>query len=326
MSDTAIGGYFEFELSPAQGEYYPNAYHFQSGRAAFLSLLLTGRPTLVWMPRYLCESMFEPLYQSDTPFKLYTIDEQLGIADTIYLKANEWLLYVNYFGVCDHQVARVLSSFPPESIIIDHSQAFFSTPPACLATLYSARKFFGVPDGGYLITDLPVKQPEEEDNYSLERCKHLLKRLAVGPEYGYVDYRAAEASLTKLAPLRMSKLTCSLLGSINYDFAKTRRSRNFIKLHAWLGQHNRLYFPIDNNQAPLCYPFLPASAGLREKLIALRIFSPTYWPDVIDRAPAESFEVALAKALTPIPIDQRYHPDYLTNFLKSTLDRNEVMI
>jgi hypothetical protein len=62
--DKAIGGYFELELSRGRGEYYPDAYRFQSARAAFLALLQTGQPARVWMPRYLCDSMFEPLRRS----------------------------------------------------------------------------------------------------------------------------------------------------------------------------------------------------------------------------------------------------------------------
>ena len=44
MNHDAIGGYFELELPPPRGERYPDALRYQSARAAFLALLLAGRP------------------------------------------------------------------------------------------------------------------------------------------------------------------------------------------------------------------------------------------------------------------------------------------
>lgn len=313
----AIGGYFELELPSEKGEYYPEAYSFQSARAAFLALLQVGKPTRVWMPRYLCDSLFEPLRQINIPFELYSINENLEVADPIKLDEDEWLLYVNYFGVCDHQVTQILEHFPSGQVVIDHSQAFFSPPPDCLATIYSPRKFFGVPDGGYLITRMLVPEPVQEDTDSLSRCTHLLKRLAVGPEHGYADYRAAEASFSGLPPLRMSKLTHRLLSSIDYESVKVCRNHNFERLHVDLGKKNQLplFLSLDKKITPLCYPFLSSIEGIRDIMIANKIFVPTYWPDVLKKASIKSIEAELLKNLIPIPIDQRYAPDTLINSL-----------
>ena len=37
-----------------------------------------------------------------------------------------------------------------------------------------------------------------------------------------------------------------------------------------------------------------------------RVYVPTYWPDVIDTAPINSFEAELVKNLVCLPLDQRY--------------------
>ena len=64
------------------------------------------------------------------------------------LREGGWLLYVNYFGICQHQERQVLERFGASRVVLDRSQAFFADPIDCLATIYSPRKFFGVPTEG----------------------------------------------------------------------------------------------------------------------------------------------------------------------------------
>lgn len=101
---------FELALPPASGEYHTHGLRLQSARNALLALLQHGRPTAVWMPWYICDSMLEPLLACGIPVKHYALDSQLGIAGDIPLAAGEWLLYVNYFGLCqqhaEHPSAR----------------------------------------------------------------------------------------------------------------------------------------------------------------------------------------------------------------------------
>lgn len=297
-----MGGYFGLELPSGAGEYYSGAYSYQSGRAAFLALLQTHRPRLVWMPWYICDSMLEPLYMAGVEIARYSIDDALNIKGDITLQKGQWLLYVNYFGLCDAQVESVLARFPRERIVIDSSQAFFSPPRACLANIYSPRKYFGVPDGGYLMTDLSMSVPDKEDEGSVGRSSHLIKRLAGEPESGYADFGQAEAGLSGQKPSRMSQLTRRLLESVDYGSVLLRRKDNFAILHDRLGEFNRFPFSGKSN-APLCYPFVGATSALRQRLIEKRIFMPTYWPGVSH----ENHDAQmLAQNILPLPCDQRY--------------------
>ena len=305
MTKEAIGGYLELELPSSRGEFYPDAQRFQSARAAFLALLLAGKPRRVWIPWYICSSMIETLKLAGVSFTRYAVDNGLGIKDNITLESGEWFLFVNYFGVCSTNVDRVLDSFPRNQVIIDNSQAFFSPPSQALATIYSPRKFFGVPDGGYLFTDLPIPEPDEEDEGSIRRCAHLLKRLSGAPEAGYADFGVAEESLTRQFPKRMSLLTRRLLSTIDYGAIQVRRSSNFATLHDKLRDSNRFSFRLERDEAPMCYPFFGVSEGTRSNLIASRIFVPTYWPDVILDQNAPQFERTFARDCLHLPCDQR---------------------
>lgn len=302
----AVGGYFELELPSGTAGLYPEALRFQSARASFYALLCAGRPRKVWMPHYICDSMLGPLSKAGIEFSFYSVNEDFSIKDEIYLHPDEWILYVNYFGVCSGRQREILSKFNPEQVVFDHSQAFFVPPFDCLATIYSPRKFFGIPDGGLLITKLPVPEPEEIDEGSIQRSLPLLMRLAGTPESGYADHQAAEKTLEDFRYRRMSALTERLLSSIDYEAARSKRDENFRFLHKELGPHNRLEIDAGDIDGPLCYPFFNDLKGLRAVLIKERVFTPTYWETCLARVKAESLECEFVSSLVPIPCDQRY--------------------
>lgn len=306
----AIGGYFELELPPGDGELYADAMRFQSARAAFLALLEAGRPRRIWMPWYVCESMLEAPARTGVEVQRYCIDERFDIVGDLTLGENDWLLFVNYFGLCDQQAEHVLARFPRSRIVIDNSQALFTAPADCLATIYSPRKFFGIPDGGYLISNCDVPVPDEQDRESIARFEPLLARLDRGAEAGYQSMIAARATLRDQPPKRMSELTRRLLEHIDYPAAIARRSRNYARYQAALGHDNALSLPSEPMHAPLCFPFWNHRADLHAKLAAQRIYVAKYWPGVRGATGQPSdFEHRLSTECLALPCDQRYGDD-----------------
>ena len=121
-----------------------------------------------------------------------------------------------------------------ENLIVDNSQAFFSMPEK-YPTFYSPRKFFGVPDGAYLYTEKLLDEDLERDT-SYNYCSHLLKRFDLGSQRGYEDYKNVEESFSNRPLKIMSKLTESILSSINYEKVKSIRKQNFHHIHKQLGR------------------------------------------------------------------------------------------
>ncbi|GLR65076.1 hypothetical protein [Marinospirillum insulare] len=302
INNKPIGGYFELELPKSQNYPYPEAFKYQSARSAFYALLEKIKPSKVYMPRYICDTMIAPLRALAIDIDYYSISKDLDCKFTGRLKDNEILFYVNYFGLCTSHQENLLKKYPANQLVFDHSQAFFQKPLDALATIYSPRKFFGVPDGGLLATNLDITEPEEIDTGSIDRASHLLKRLAGEPEDGYSDYQENENSLNNLQPKKMSQLTERLLASIDYESIKEIRNANFIYLHDKFKHLNEL--EIESFDAPLSYPLLSyQDRGV--ELIKKRIFTPTYWPDALDRCKGNQEEY-LINNLYPLPIDQRY--------------------
>jgi hypothetical protein len=315
----AIGGYFDLEFPAPKGLLYSDAVNFQSARAAFLALLRVGRPRRVWMAYYTCRTMLASLRQAGIQVCFYSIDQHFRIVGDISLRAGDWVVYTNYFGVCTDYAASVIERFGRQRVVIDASQALFSGPFDCLATIYSPRKFLGVPDGGLLISDLPVNEPAQVDEGSFERSIPLLKRAAFSPECAYADHRRAEMTLFDQEPAAMSTLTRRVLESIDYAEVRRKRSSNFSYLHRSLGQKNCLKLDLDHVDGPMCYPFFVDSGGLREALIAERIYVPTYWNDVLEHVSSGSAEVLLVERLVPLPCDQRYGEDEMARVVNACL-------
>ena len=258
----------------------------------------------------MCGSLLEPLAAIGVTVKRYALDTQLRVKDAA-LADGEWLLYVNYFGLGEANVGDVLRRFPPEQVVIDNAQALFAAPRDCAATLYSPRKFVGVPDGGYLMTAHAVAPPTEIDTASPGRFAHLVERLDAGAEAGYAHYVRAEESLSHEPPRRMSALTRRLLASIDYAEVQARRRANFAHLHARLKHANAFPLTAGEHDVPLCYPYLGAPATLRAELFKQRIYTPCYWPEVAADPTLPDMERTLAQATLFLPCDQRLTPERL---------------
>lgn len=313
----SLGGYIQLELPERDHHWLDKAYKFNSARSAFASLVDQLAIQSIWMPRYICDTMAN--YFNDRGIKVYFYDlaEDFTILSEIRLDENSVLLYVNYFGICLMQAQKVIAMYGANKVVIDNSQALFCDPLETLATIYSPRKFFGLPDGGLLYSEEPsIKQPENRDNSSETRMTHLIRRLTESPECGFQHYLEAEHAISKLPIQGMSLLTERLIYAVDYEASKIKRTKNFRYLHRYLGQYNQLDFNIDDLTAPLCYPLLGRKeTASRSELIDNRVFIPSYWPEVLNRVDEASFEWNLVSNGLFLPCDQRYNEDDLDRLI-----------
>jgi len=304
----AIGGYFELELASKE-DYHSEAIKLNSGRAAFEYLLRIRKYKKIYMPYYTCDTIFEPIQRLRLEHEFYTIDAKMEpIFDFGKIKEDHAFLYTNYFGLKDAYIQKLTQE--QNRLIIDNVPAFFSDPLPGVDCFYSPRKFFGVPDGGYLYPGkAEYRRLRLTRDSSFARSQHLLRRIDVSPEDGYRDFIASNDDLCFVSPKKMSKLTERILRSIDYDEVKLIRQRNFSYLHKCLSQINELDLSkVDfHDAAPIVYPLLTAHGkDLRDALIKERIFVAQYWPNVLEWTDEDSVEYMLTKNLLALPIDQRY--------------------
>ncbi len=307
-----IGGYFELELR--KGEHYPkNAIRLNTARNCFEYVLRARNYTKLYIPYYTCEVMLEPLRKLSILYEFYYINEKLEPTTLPKLNTNEAFLYTNYFGLKQECVKR-LASIYGNQLVVDNAQAFYSEPLDGIDTFYSARKFFGVADGAYLYTDKKLAQEFQQD-VSYERMSHLLKRADIGAEAGYKDFRKNDDSLCNQDIKMMSKLTESILSSIDYKTISQKRRQNYTFLNDALRESNLIHLDMDENAVPMVYPYLVKDSSLKQKLIENKIFVATYWPNVFKWCKPNDWEYQLTKNLVCLPIDQRYGEDEMIDII-----------
>ena len=298
-----IGGYFGLEL-PHGSEYHKDAIRLNTGRNCLEYILRAKGYKKVYLPYYTCEVVLEPFAKLGIEYEFYHIDIHLEIRDQFDLKADEALLYVNYYGLKQSYVES-LAVKVGEQLIVDNTQAFYAKPIKGIDSFYTCRKFFGVPDGAYLYTD-KLLDVELEQDLSYDRFMSLTKRIDIGAEAGYTDFRELSKSLVGQPIKRMSNLTQRMMQGIDYSVVAKQRRENFIQLNKELGSSNTLDLPLEDDAVPMVYPYLTSSEGIREKLIDNKVFVARYWPNVLEWTVMGDIDYLLAYQMQPLPIDQRY--------------------
>jgi hypothetical protein len=310
----AVGGYFELELSKTP-EYHPKAIKLNSGRSAFQYVLEAKQYKKVYLPYYTCDVLLEPVQRLGLSFEYYSINRNFEAEfDFSDLRSHCCFLYTNYFGLKDDYIKLLATKCG--NLIIDNAQAFFALPPAPgVDVFYSPRKFFGVPDGGYLYTNKLNSRKFRKD-VSYKRVEHLLIRSELTAEDGYSAFLENERSFSKTDITKMSGLTENLLKNINYGQIAAERRKNFLFLHRNLKELNEINFEINPTQVPLSYPFYSNDPALRERLIRNKIYTPQYWDNVLKVAAAGSVEYDYALNLIHLPVDQRLERRDLDRIIK----------
>ncbi|MCU7938650.1 MAG: hypothetical protein KZQ64_11495 [gamma proteobacterium symbiont of Bathyaustriella thionipta] len=313
MNNKEIGGYFSLELKKNDFYYHKNSIKLNSARNCFEYILQTVKVNKVYVPYYNCSVMLEPLLKTNTSYEFYKINENLEIIDKIGLKSDEYILYVNYFGIKNKYIDFLIEMYGSK-LIVDNSQSFFSKFTKDIFSIYSPRKFFGVSDGGYL-RGKNITKLELDYDHSLGRISHLIGRIEeTGSKY-YSEYKKNDNSLIMQDIKKMSKFTDVILSNINYKEIVKIRNKNFLFLHEKLKSMNELNVDVEYIDGPMVYPFI-YKQNIRETLIKNKIYVATYWEDVlsIDELPGK--EKYLTINIIPLPIDQRYNLEDMGKIIK----------
>lgn len=307
-----IGGYPEIEQMAGR-EYYPEASRFNTARSALLWLVRQRKIKKLFLPAYLCPSVRHALAKSGfEKMEFYEVDPFFRPVFDRPAAEGEWLYLVNYYGQLGNDfIGEVKERY--QNLIVDNVQAFFQRPLAHTDTLYSCRKWFGVPDGAYLSTDLAA--PCLEKDFSAGRLAPLFGRAEEGAETFFALHQKIEQSLDEAPVKGMSRLTQNLLCGADYGKAQARRNENFDFLHHALKEKNEL--ALCRPEGAFYYPFKTKNAPeIRSFLISQKIFVPKLWPDTPDER---------ATSILPLPVDQRYAQKEMEQILKALQEKTALL-
>ena len=309
-----IGGYFGLEEFSGK-EYYSDLIAVNNARNALVYLLKARKIKKLYIPFFLCDSVSQVCLREKCAFECYHIDKDFRPLFTRTLEENAYLYVVNFYGQVDKGFIISLKQ-KYGRIILDNVQAFFEEPIPGIDTVYSCRKFFGVPDGGYVATDVELDEQILLD-ISKDRMTHVLGRFEGETASDYYDaFKANDAMFKELELRRMSKLTHNILRAIDYHTVKTKREENFSLLHSTLEEYNKLHVHLP--AGPYAYPFYCENGMQIKKVLAKNnIFVATLWPNVLDME--ATLEKEYAENILPLPCDQRYDVSDISYLLEVVL-------
>lgn len=304
-----IGGYIELDTYTGS-MLYEDAIKLNCGRNALAYIVKAKKINKIYFPRFMCDSNDKVLFENDVEVIYYNI----GIDFKPRIEERDgWLYIVNYYGQLSNEYISTLGKY----VIVDNAQAYFQCPVQGVDTIYTCRKFFGVPDGAILYTDKLIEITQRDESYN--RMNFLLGRFERTAGEFYQEY-VDNNHFFKNEPIKiMSKLTENLLHGLDYDAIKKKRNANFLYLDSKLGSINKLTLNIPDGA--FMYPlYLDNGFELRKKLQELKLFIPTLWPAVFNLCSEDELEYDMAMNILPIPVDQRYQVEdmeYIVNVITS---------
>jgi dTDP-4-amino-4,6-dideoxygalactose transaminase len=229
------------------------------------------------------------------------------------------VLVIHYFGFPNTTFPADAVRAQGAKIIEDASQALFlgQVFSESICSVYSPRKFMGVPDGGILVSNIAL----ETETLQLEAPPRSWWKLALAvsqmrheedltgrPSPWFPAFQEYEAGFP-LGLYRCSDLSRMLVeDGIDYGEMYSKRRDNYLALLGRLEQF-ALFPQLPPGVVPLGFP-VRVKPGLRdgvlERLYSKRIYPPVHWR-IEGIAPAEYLDGhALSRTILTLICDQRY--------------------
>jgi len=322
-----IGGLFGLEVTATESSKEPlfaslSRTYFLNARCAIYEICRCLKPRVVWLPSYLCSALLEPFLKLSVPVRYYDASPQSKVP------ANDWVdqitrgdlvLVVHYFGFPNKTLPASEIGRRGGVILEDASQALFAKQQyqESIGIVFSARKFFGVPDGGVLATlrpnvlDGPELGPPPEDWWSSAYDVSQMRRefdLAGGENRWFPLFKQVEESFP-LGSYRCSDLARKLIEKgVDYPLMKKTRRENYMALADRL-RGFALFPELDDETVPLGFPVCvheDRRDHVLEQLYSQGIYPPVHWrlEGIVPEEHRESH--LLSRRILTLICDQRY--------------------
>lgn len=313
-----IGGYLECEHHNGS-LLHDGAVKLNSGRGCLSYLKELRNIKAIWLPDFMCNSVTEYLRSLQVNVIPYEVGIDFRPKNDIVVHEDEHFLLMDYYGQLDKAYIEDARTRFKDKLIIDRTHSYYSISYDNVDSFTSCRKWFGVPDGAFLITrDNDRIQHDLELDRSLERYKTVLGRYEDGATLHFADARANNDLFADQPAKCMSSLTENVLRGIDYDAVRTQRKKNFSYLHAHFHSSNILDLHLP--EAPFMYPlYIDAidAVVIRKKLAEQNIYIPTLWPNLLETNQRTTDAYYLARNILPLPVDQRYDTSDMRLIIKA---------
>lgn len=109
---------------------------FDYARDALRYIIRKNNITEIYIPYYLCDIIRHAIVAESAKPLFYHIDDNFMPSQSF--PKESYLLYPNYFGICDKNIDKLVDTYP--RLIVDNAHAYYAKPKG-FATIYSPHKF-----------------------------------------------------------------------------------------------------------------------------------------------------------------------------------------
>lgn len=311
-----IGGYIEFG-SLINRQYHSDTLNFNSSRSALRYFIRKNHIKKIHLPYYLCGVVYKACLKENCQIIFYHINESFEPILVDYV-SEDYVYIVNYYGMLSNErIIKMKEKY--KNLVVDNTHSFFQKPVLNICTIYNCRKYFGVPDGAYMYSNIDTN---EDLNFASvkDHIGHLIGRLEGNANQYYEEFSKNDESFNEAEVSKMSKFSNLLMGAIDYEEAKKRRKENYNYLHEKLKKYQKLNI---SDGLTFMYPLhIENGQELRQYLISKKIYVPKLWPDIIEHEKLTEIEQDYIENIIPLPIDHRYSQadmDIIVKYLEERL-------
>lgn len=285
------------------------------------------------LPAYTCSTVVNPFVQAGWNCSYYSVNKSLRI-DVNEVKAlfsnnkSSLILVHPYLGMdMNDEEIHLLEILHKEGckVVVDLTQCIFSNKDYGFAdyTVGSYRKWYEVPDGGYLKTSIQEEAfkavyPENEKFVSLQTDSMYLRGLYFDTDNEKVkdisrrlNKQAVSLIEKSIEPHAMSAFSISLMSKVDMEKCRQQRFENYKFLHQNLKDNGHFQLACTNLEevttAPLYFViYVQDRTALQTTLAAEHIYAPVIWPVPNDDVLINETIKSIYDSVLAIPVDQRY--------------------
>lgn len=296
------GGYIEFERFKGN-ILHSDGIALNCGRSCLGYILEAKAVKKIYLPYFLCETVKHTVEKYGVKIGFYSIGRDFKPIIEFEVRSGEFLYLVNFYGqLTEAYIRQCIKKY--KNIILDNAQHYFASPITGIHTIYTCRKFFGVPDGAFLFTSFENANAYERD-IANNRMQFLLGRFEENASKFYEGYKYNNEYFEGKPVRRMSLISENILRALDYDAIRAIRNENWEYVSNRFAKYNDLK-PV-KPEGPFTYPLLVSDGmEIKKRLSEKCVYLPTLWPDVMEACAEGTVEYEYASNILPIPIDQRY--------------------
>ncbi len=326
--DKVIGGFHEFAIDEIAvskhsvlrrwGQGAKTFHSFRNASSALHALIKTRKSVRLFVPDYICSSIPEAAAEANAEVLFYrqseNLEPDLNALDQV-LKPKDLVLVVCYFGrPTTQELVEFAGRHREVEWIEDRAQALWPGDNIWSDwILYSPRKLFGVPDGGFLFSSrhsLVLPDRSEVSDMVSQNPQSLICRVGRLESRGApeeLDWHPSFSTSENLQRTSMSpcsRLTLGMLDRISIEQAVERRSKNASTLIDALGDEFDVF---DVSPAPFMVVVKAENAdAIRHGLADRKVFTPMYWPASPSFPRQSRVANTFGSSHVFLPCDQRY--------------------